>query len=232
MNAIGVYLKIYGRCWRDALAAIGRNAWTLLLAPAIFLARDLSAGLAASLGFFGGIVLTLLTAALFSAYLSFLHDLVRGGHVSFSATELQASLGAYLWAIVNVFFVVWIATLALQLVTAGVPSATALLLALWIVASIALNAVPEVIYLRGTHGGLETIAAGWDFLKAQWIPWFAATVPVLAVVGLLATVVRSSVLGDLVVGAAFHVAMVFRGYLFQALDGSTHRRRMFQQRVA
>lgn len=229
METMRVYLRIYGTCLRDAATAIARSAWTLLLPAVILLARDWAGRLAAPLGVVGGILVTLVTAALFSSYLYFLGELARGGRVS--VREVGGSLGAYLWSIVNVYFVVWIASLLLQLLLGGGGSA-AVLYALWLVAVVAFNAVPEVIYLRGTYGGVQTIAASWEFLKAQWIPWFVANVPLLAALALLAGTIQGGVVGDLVLGAALHVVMVFRGRLFRALDGSSHRRRMFEQRVA
>lgn len=232
MSAIGVYLHIYGKCLRDTFAVIARNPWTIFLPIVVLLVRGWSMRVAPSLGIFGGLLVTLVTAALFSCYLYFLRDLVRGGRVSLSTAALQASLGAYLWAVVNVFFVLWIASFVLQLVVGSNPNGTAILLALWIVASVAFNAVPEVIYLRGTHGGMETIANSWDFLKQQWIPWFFANLPLLLFLGMVSISAQAlPVVGEIVVGALLHLVSVFRGFLFVALDGSTHRRRMFEQRV-
>jgi hypothetical protein len=232
MGVLGVYLRIYGKCMRDTFLVIARNPWTLFLPILVLLVRDWSLRLAPSVGFLGGLLVTLVTAALFSCYLYFLRDLVRGGRVTFSAAELRASLGAYLWAVVNVFFVLWIASFALQLVVGASPNGTAVVLALWIVASVAFNAVPEVIYLRGTHGGMETIAGSWDFLKQQWIPWFAANLPLLLFLGLVSLSAQTlPFVGEIVAGALLHIVSVFRGYLFIALDGSSHRRRMFQQRM-
>src|SRR5512138_1994296 len=232
MTALGVYLRIYAKALRDTFFVIGRNPWTLFLPIIVLLVRNWSVRMAPGLGIFGGLLVTLVTAALFSCYLYFLHDLVRVGRVSFSATELQASLGAYLWAVVNVFFVIWIASFVVQLVLGANPNGTAILLALWIVASVAFNAVPEVIYLRGTHGGMETIANSWDFLKQQWIPWFAANIPLLILLGAVSFVSQTlPYVGEIVAGALLHIVSVFRGYLFVAVDGSTHRRRMFQQRM-
>ena len=230
MNALKVYLRLYRECVRRSMASIGKNPWTLLLPSAVLLAREWAGQLAAPLGIVGGILVSLATAALASSYLYFVGELVQGGRVSLK--ELQRSFGAYLWSIVNVLFVVWIASLALQLFLGGAPQGAAILYALWVVALVALNAVPEVIYLRGTHGGMQTVAASWDFLKAQWIPWFAVNVPVLAAVGFVGALVPVPILGELVVGAALHVAMVFRGNLFRALDGSSHRQRMFARRIA
>ncbi|MFL5271684.1 MAG: hypothetical protein ACJ79E_06440 [Anaeromyxobacteraceae bacterium] len=230
MTALKVYLHLYAECFRKAFAAIARNPWTLLLPAVVLFVREWAARLAYSLGMLAGIVVTLATAALFSSYLHFLGEQVQGGRVS--GRTLQQSFGTYFWPVVNVFFVVWIASLVLGLVTAGNPSGAALLYAVWLVALVALNAVPEVLYLRATHGGMQTIVASWEFLKAQWIPWFAANAPLLVVLGAIALVVQAPVVGPLLSGAALHVAMVFRGHLFLALDRSSHRQRMFAHRLA
>ncbi|HET9597911.1 MAG TPA: hypothetical protein VFP65_20155 [Anaeromyxobacteraceae bacterium] len=229
MTALKVYLQLYARCIRDAALAIGRNPWTLLLPGLVLVARTWASRLAYAMGPLGGIAVTLVDAALFSSYLHFVGELVRGGRVG--TRDLQRSFGAYFWPVVNVFFVLWLASLASGLLLGGMPNGGALLLALWLVALVALNAVPEVIYLRGAHGGMQTVAASWDFLRAQWIPWFAANAPLLGAAMLLAAF-AGTVLGALLVGATLHAAMVFRGYLFRALDGSSHRQRMFAHRLA
>jgi hypothetical protein len=228
MTGLKVYLQLYAECFRKAFAATGKNPWTLLLPGLVLFARAWAAQLAYMLGMLGGIIVALATAALFSSYLHFVGELVQGGRIS--GRDLQRSFAAYLWPVVNVFFVVWIASLALRLVLGGNPNAAALLYALWIVALVALNAVPEVIYLRGSHGGIQTITANWEFLKEQWIPWFVPNVPLLGAALLVAAYVHAPILGTLLVGAALHVAMVFRGNLFRALDGTSHRQRMFTHR--
>ena len=225
MQVLKVYLRIYAECFRKAFAAIGKNAWTLLLPMLVSIGVSLAVGLAAQFGPLAGVLTGLATAALFSSYLYFVRELIHSARVSLR--ELQRSIGAYFWSIINVLFVTWLAEWVLSRVLTG-----AFLDALLIVAVVALNATPEVIYLRGTYGGLQTIAASWQFLKAHWIPWFAVNVPLLAAVGLLRLYVPWPILDDVIAGSALHVAMVFRGNLFRALDGSSHRQRMFLQRVA
>jgi hypothetical protein len=229
MTALKVYLDLYARCLRSAAVAIGRSPWTLLLPGLVLIARTWAAVLAYALGPLGGIAVTLVTAALFSSYLHFVGELVRGGRVG--AGDLRRSVGAYFWPVVNVFFVLWAASLISGLLVGGLPNGGALLLALWLVALVALNAVPEVIYLRDAHGGLQTVAASWDFLRAQWLPWFAANVPLLGAALLLAPH-AGTMAGALLLGAFLHAVMVFRGHLFRALDGSSHRQRMFAHRLA
>jgi hypothetical protein len=230
MRVLKVYLRIYAECFRRALVAIGKNAWTVLLPVAVSVATHYASILAGQLGVLAGLLMALATAALFSSYLYFVRELVHSGRVSLK--ELGNSVGAYFWSILNVFFVIWLASFALSLLVGRATNAGALFLALWIVAFVALNATPEVIYLRGTYGGIQTIVANWEFLKVHWIPWFAVNVPLLAAVAALRLLAPWPIVGDVIAGAFLHLAMVFRGHLFRALDGSSHRQRMFLQRVA
>ncbi|HZH04706.1 MAG TPA: hypothetical protein VEY30_13050, partial [Myxococcaceae bacterium] len=108
--------------------------------------------------------------------------------------------------------------------------------ALTLVAVVLLNAAPEVIYQRGTYGGLATIQESVSFLQANWLEWLLpnlvlggalyavwAYMPLAGLVGLVAT----TALG----GALLHVGMLFRGHLFGELVGSSHRQRMFRYRT-
>ncbi len=61
--------------------------------------------------------------------------------------------------------------------------------------------------------------------------WLAAAA-LAALVAVLGLAVPVPIVGELLVGAALHVVMVFRGNLFRALDGSSHRQRMFTRRIA
>jgi hypothetical protein len=101
---------------------------------------------------------------------------------------------------------------------------------------ILLNAAPEVIYQRGTRGGLETVQRSIQFLQANWIEWALPTALPIAIAlyfplrefsafGLLGYAA-----GILVEGALLHLAMVFRGHLFATLDGTSHRQRMYRWR--
>jgi hypothetical protein len=112
-----------------------------------------------------------------------------------------------------------------------------MLKALTMMELIVLNAAPEVIYLKRSSGGIETIQRSFSFLQENWIEWFLPNVLILGFVWLVINgtipvgalplpVITVPVLG----GALLHVVMVYRGFLFQTLDGSTHRQRMFRFR--
>ena len=168
-------------------------------------------------------------AALGSCYLYFVSDIVAGSPVKLH--ELKRSVGTYFWAVINVMFIFWIARLAVSLL--GGARADVLMLALYGVAVIAFNAVPETLYVRGTHGGLQTLQESFEFLRDQLIPWGVPNLLIIAASwGLLQGLGGLGYAGIFIVpilfGALLHVAMIFRGHLYKALSGSSHRQRMFR----
>ena len=233
MKVLAVYSRLYAECWAKAFAGLKRNAWTLVLPMGLVPALYLVASLVAPLGFVGGILYMLAEAALVSCYLYFVGEVVA--HSNVSIAELRKSLGVYLWSVVGLRFVLFIARFALSMVLANNPNAEVIWSALTLVALILLNPAPEVIYARGTRSGVDTVQRCLRFIQDNWIEWFVPNLLILAAGWALATRVlpRLGALGLLALaffGAAVHVVMIFRGHLFLALDGSSHRQRMFRYR--
>lgn len=235
MKVIAVYARIYGKAFTDALAAIGKNWWTILLPMALVVAWTLFTMVVGSAldPFSGGLLVGLARSAALSIYCFFLGGLVANQKVGLD--QLRTSIGAYFWSWISIFFVLWIASLVLGPIFKANPN---LALPFELVQLIALNAVPETIYQKGTRGGLETITRAFAFLQENWIEWF---IPNGLVIGLfVAATVFSAVfsvfgtvgalVGAVLLGAVVHVYAVFRGFLYEALDGSTHRQRMFRFR--
>jgi hypothetical protein len=233
MNIVAVYARIYAKAFTDALAAIAKNPWTLLLPMGLAVAWQVLGTLLGSMldPFSGGFLIGLARSAALSIYCFFLGGLVANQKVGLD--QLKASLGAYFWSWISIFFVLWVVDLVLTPVFKTNPD---LAVPFTLVKLIALNAVPEVVYQKGTRGGLETITRSFGFLQESWIEWF---IPNALLIGLgFAAVALGALVAGLVgaigvglVGGIFlHVAMVFRGFLFEALDGSTHRQRMYRFR--
>ncbi len=235
MKLLVVYARIYGQSMMNALAAIAKNSWTVLLPMGLLVAWSLLAGLMGSMGFAGGILTGLARSAALSIYSFFLGGLVAQQKVGLD--QLRQSAGVYFWSWLNIFFVVWVANLVLAGVFAANP---ALKTALDYVLIIALNTTPEIVYQKGTRGGLETIQRSFLFLQENWVEWFIPNGLVLGGVfaifstGVMIGVFRGplAIAAPLVGGVLLHGYMVFRGFLFEALDGSTHRQRMFRYRNA
>ncbi len=237
MKVLTVYLRIYAGAFRQALTGIGKNAWTLLLPMALLFGFGLARGLLLTSGLgrgiLGGILLGLVLCAVASCYLYFVGEVVAKSRVKLD--EFGRSIGAYFWSVANVLFVYWVAEWILDLLVQG-SQQLALKELLWLAAVILLNAAPEVIYQRGSYGGLETVQRSIRFLQANWIEW---GIPNLLVVGAWWALRRyplpvlgmgGDLLVDVLEGALIHLVMVFRGHLFAALDGTSHRQRMYRYR--
>jgi hypothetical protein len=234
MNVLTVYLRIYADAFRQAVTGIGKNAWTLLLPIGLLEANELATGLViGALGRIGGFVVWIVWAAAASCYLYFLGEVVAKSRVKFD--EFGRSVGAYFWSVANLFFVYWIASLLIELMAPPAQRSVFLQL-LQLAVVILLNAAPEVIYQRGSYGGLETVQRSVRFLQANWIEWGIPNLLFLAIwwflpryplasLGLLGTIITG-----VIEGALLHLVMVFRGYLFAALDGTSHRQRMYRYR--
>ncbi len=232
MKLLAVYARLYAECLTQALNGLKKNAWTLLLPAGLYIAWEQSAILAAPFGFVGGLARMLFLDALISCYLYFVGEIVS--HSRVTVAEIRRSIGAYFWSIVNLGFVLWVVQVLLSMVLRGNPNAGYLILGLNLIVLILLSAAPEAIYQRGTYGGMATIQRSISFLQQHWIEWLLPSaiflvalwwIPDLSYFGSLGLIATA-----VVKGAVFHMGMVFRGHLFAALDGSTHRQRMFKYR--
>jgi hypothetical protein len=225
------YLRLYARCLALGLQGIAKNAWTLVLPMGLFVAYLLLLGPVSLLGPLAGMFMRLALYLAFSSYLYFAAGTVANQKVDLS--DLKKSFVTYFWSLMGLFFVLWIVEIILGAVLGQNPNRAVILRGVDLIAFIVLNPAPEIIYLKGTRGGMDTISNCVKFIQENWIEWFIPNLLVgfagylvfsrLELLPLPVTIVLA-----LVGGALFHVLMVFRGHLFQALDGSTHRQRMFK----
>ncbi len=239
MKLVQVYLRIYGICVREAFSAISKNVWTLILPMLLVETFLLMAQFLGRTGFLGGILLAFARSAAFSVYTYFVAELVSRRRVSLS--EFSSSIGAYIWNYVNLFFVLWIVDLLIATLAAGNRNQPAIMGVVTVMELVVFNAAPEVIYVKRSYGGLETIRRSFVFLQENWIEWFIPNGLALAVVyfgiidsrfDFLRHIPMRTLVLTLVGGAALHVLMIFRGFLFELLEKSSHRQRMFRYHSA
>ena len=233
MNLLTVYLRIYADAFRQAVIGIRKNAWTVLLPIGLLYANGLASGVVLSIPYLGQFLVWIVWAAAASCYLYFVGEVVAKSRVKLE--EFGRSIRAYFWSVANLFFVFWVATLVIGLMVPP-PQQPVFTRLLFLAVAILLNAAPEVIYQRGSYGGLETSQRSIQFLQANWIEWGIPNLLLLALwyflppnpLGMLGAV--GSILEAVIEGAFLHLVMVFRGFLFAALDGTSHRQRMYRYR--
>ena len=236
-------LRIYGRALARLPGDIGKQPWILVLPVVYTVALSVCTQIVGflfrgALGILGGFALGFVVAALAASFLYFLDEVVTGSPVHLR--EFPRSFQRYLWPVVNVLFVFWIAQIVLGLALSHAP--LWLELGIGTVLGVMLNATPEVIYQRRIYSGLEVLMGSVAFIQENWIEWFIPNLPlgallVLANVGIIrapellyrvAGPWAGSLVWDLVQAAFLLVFFIFRGHLFAALDGSSRRQRKFQ----
>ncbi|HEY3445448.1 MAG TPA: hypothetical protein VGK67_03745 [Myxococcales bacterium] len=225
------------RTYSDALVLTGRalakSPWTLLLPAAYAAVLVPASAIAGAFGILGGFLYALVVDALLASALYVVSELVTGSRVQLK--ELPQSVRHYFWPIMNVLFVLWIAGFVVRPLLHAVPNAGALMLGIWAVLFILLNAVPEILYRRGTYGGLAAIGESVAFVQEHWLVWLPPNLAVAALLWFGLPVVDALplgvVLGPAVGGALVFTTLVFRGHLFAALDGTTARQRALRQRL-
>ena len=187
--------------------------------------------LAVFLGFLGGFLVSLASAACMGSFLYLVEMVVRTGRVS--RDDFLRGWGVYLLDVVGVAFVLWIFWALARPALSTLPQGPALLLGIELVLLVILNAVPELIYL-GRCSSLELLAQSASFIGDNWIEWFPMTVALALLVYAVGSLPVEGLLVWLqsaVVALLVYFAMVARGLLFLELHGSSRRGRAFRHRM-
>ncbi len=237
-SELDVYLNIVTTSARRTFAALGTSP-TILVAPvALALVSTVVGHFFDRLGPAAGYAQWALGAATFSGWMYFVRELVRGSRTSLA--ELPRSLVAYLGDVFGPMLLAAVFLVGGLFVAVMVPCFGCLLVPLVLLC----NPAMEVLYCGKADSIGELFGAAMDFLRRNFWPWLAINALLLLVVGpvlLVGSLVFSLLLGLLtqepmafaVVNVGFggplvFVALVFRGYVFVALDAGTHRTRMFR----
>jgi hypothetical protein len=231
VSELTITLAMYRRVFHRAAQLTLRN-WPVLGTVLIYgIVTTASVLLVARLGIIGGLLMNLVWAACVGSFLSLVETMIRTGRVSW--VDLRRSVGAYLWDVIGVTFILWIVFAVATPALRTLPQGPGLLLAMNLLIFVLFNAVPELIYL-GHHSSLELLTASYAFISENWIEWFPATLAP----ALLCYLVARPPIGGVFAWAqtamlvlVVYVAMVARGLLFLELHGSSRRGRAFRHRM-
>ena len=202
--------------------ARGPAAWVacILISPAL----GLIGTLVAPLGIIGGFILGFASAWLYGAYLWLVEESLKR-RTALGWGVLRESSGQYVWEVIGVGFIAWIASMVLEF--AQVPGNIRLII--WLIAFVLFNPWPEVIYQNRPAGSLDTLQRSFRFMSANGPEWI---IPHLAFVGLAYLLLQTDASPLLWMGASLfvHPLMVFRGALFGKLNNSNRRVRAWQNK--
>jgi len=243
LTAAGVAVTLAAVDWlRTTLAMYGRSLarggelairnWPMFAALFVF-AGVINAAyfVAPFFGPLGGILLYLVTALCFGAFLGSVEPIVKTGVATFD--DFRSCFGKYFGDVIGVMFALWIFQLVTSMLAAspnGLAIAAFSSLLVWVL----FNAVPELIYL-GHYSTLELLGESYRFITQNWIEWFPLNF-VLAVGamalwhlpsgGLLLLLLKSAATALFV-----YFTMVVRGLLFLELADTSRRGRIFRHRA-
>lgn len=240
--------KMYLECARDAALMLVKNWFVLIASVAAWIIFEISVSLFARLGYAGGFILGIINVLLLSFYYKWISECVRKNKMKLADYfEFDRNLFS---CVINAAFFLYI----FMLLTSGIssPWPTACInLALFIL----LNALPEVIYMRGAQG-LNVFTDAYVFIKDNWLEWFlpfliffspvliATPVTflfmltsadpllpvnkfiVLAMIAMQVMLVKNFILIISLIAATWF--MIFRGFLFRELEFGSRRQRAFK----
>lgn len=235
MKHLRVTLWIYALALRRSWESVSKN-WIVSFAPLAYgFILSSAVSLIGRLGFIGGIVILLVSQACLSSGLYMIENIVRMGKTNFD--DFVKGFGVYLWELVRISFILWIPLRLAQIAFAEVPNGGLMLALLEIALYVFLNPVPEFIY-QTQSSGIELLGASYNFIVENWIDWFIPTIA-LTVLGYLLVQALSFMTLSLPGWVQFFIVsfgfglcltyiMVFRGFLFVELYGTTRRGRAYR----
>lgn len=242
-------LKLYGRLAAKALPRALRG-WPVALLPLVYpFVLAFISGLLAPAGILGGLIGAVISAFLISSYLHLLSEVVAGTRVTWA--DLRRSFFVLYGPVMSVMFALWILSMLLGVMTAGMPreQSRTLLVLVGLAMVVFLNALPEVFYQRRAVGWSGYFGEATRFILAHWPAWLLPNLVLaalfLAPAGLWTGPAGARVLS---LGAVFapggmagvlmamplwlkplmllyvHVVMIWRGLLFDELSSGISAR--------
>lgn len=191
-----------------------------------------------------GFIMAIVSSSLISNYLYLLSNIISYDRITID--NFKEGFKYYLWKVYGVFFIAWIASYLLSLLT-GIAGTNAELLnrIVGIVILIGLNPLPETIYQK-YYSPYESIQYAFDFMKGNWLNWLVPNVIFYIALYFLTGRVIMDIftthlsfgldlslkgLGIYLLGQIlFSFTMIYRGHLFKLLSTSTRRKRMYMDK--
>ncbi len=227
VDTLVVWMRLSAHAFKLTSRALGRSWPWLLVAPALSLLLELvSVPVMAMGGMVGGFIVGALYAAALSVALYVGRGIIEQRRMELA--ELVPGMWSFIGEVMNVLFVLWIASLVLGYL------APPLLLVL----GLAVVVVPllETVALEATSG-FGAFEVAWSFFRRDFAPWLFGQLPLVVLLGLGSVAVTlglqtltvsapgywlryaaigASALRRLVLFAAF----IYRGVLFLTLDNT------------
>ena len=192
----------------------------------------------APLGIIRGLVLGLAVQACISSGLYLIKNIVENRRADLK--DFVNGFTDYLWELLGIAFILWIPMRVLAIALASTPNGGLIFALIQLAIYILLNPAPELIY-QTRSSGIALISDSYNFIVENWLEWLLPNI-VLTIGGYLILNILSALttgLPDVVhmfivavgMGLCLSYFMIFRGFLFAELHGSTRRSRAYRYKA-
>ena len=230
-----VTLWIYASALRRSWECVMKN-WVVSFAPLVYAAGlSLVGSILGPFGIIGGVLFNLARLACISSGLCLIENMVRMGKADFN--DFLRGFTVYLWELVQISFILWIPMRVLAMVLVSTPNGGLIYFLIQITLYIILNPVPEFIY-QTRSSGIELLSASYNFIVENWIEWFLPNIIItvagyffLNFLGILTFGLPGFLQLFIIIfgfGLCLTYFMLFRGFLFAELHGTTRRSRVYR----
>ena len=235
MQTLQVTLWMYAvalkRSWECA-----RKNWVVSFAPVAYgVILAIIVSIVAPLGMIGGLLFSLASQACVSSGLFLVKNMVDSNKADFN--DFLNGFTVYLWELLGIAFILWIPLRLLAMALATAPNGDLIYFLIKLALYILLNPVPEFIY-QSRASGIELIGSSYNFIVENWIEWLIPNILLLAVGYVLLGLIEPLIfalpgfvalfLYAFIVGLGLTYFMIFRGFLFAQLHGTTRRSRLYR----
>jgi hypothetical protein len=238
MSALHATLWLYRMALRRSWESLLKN-WVVSFAPWAYAALlSVIAIVVAPLGIIGGLALGVATQACISSGLYLIKNIVESGRAD--VKDFISGFTIYLWELLGIAFIMWIPMRLLAMSLESAVNGGLIFALVQIALYILLNPLPELVY-QTRSSGIALISESYNFIVENWLEWFLPTI-VLTITGYLILQVFAGIttgLPTLVqifitavgIGLCLSYFMIFRGFLFAELYGSTRRSRAYRYKA-
>ena len=229
-----MYANAFWRSWECA----ARN-WVVSFAPVAYgIILAVIASLVAPLGIVGALLFSLASQACVSSGLFLIKNMVENNKADFN--DFLNGFTVFLWELLGIAFILWIPLRVLSMGLATAPNGALIYFLIKLALYILLNPVPEFIY-QTRASGLELISASYNFIVENWIEWLIPNIVLFALGYFLLELLEPLLFGlpgfvalflyAFIAGLALTYFMIFRGFLFAQLHGTTRRSRLYRYKA-
>ncbi len=205
-------------------------------------------------GFLGGLISVLVNSAIISNYMYLMHCILSYG--KFDQDDFKAGFLAYFRTVWVVYLVIFTARYAINLLIMPIGAVLGgvtgyLMIGIWFIAFVVLNALPETLYQKNLMEW-DSFIYSFEFIKENVFEWFVPNFILLSIfygIYKILTIVIDKIISyipvfsytfELQVGIygilmvivlqfVIGFVMLYRGFLFKILSTTTRRKRYFMR---